>query len=121
MTLKAKEPAPGQADAIIELYTRLAQQPEQDFGSNKGKENAGALGYDEGWLERLPDIVWDSMANRPFADSLADVVISNGSINLSPHKPCVFKEIHRILAPRGRLLFGDMVREGPAEALWVVG
>ncbi len=56
-----------------------------------------------------------SMEQLPFPDSLADVVISNGSINLSPHKPCVFKEIHRILAPGGQLLFADMVREGAAD------
>ncbi len=83
MTLKAKEPASGQADAIIELYTRLAQQPEQDFGWNKGKENARTLGYNEGWLERLPDIVWESAAGvgNPFslgALGSGDVVVDIG-------------------------------------------
>jgi SAM-dependent methyltransferase len=39
-----------------------------------------------------------------------DVVISNGAINLTQDKARVFREIHRILRPGGRLQFADMVR-----------
>ena len=51
------------------LYTELAQYPENDFGWGKGKENARALGYAEEWLDRLPDIVWESAAavGNPFS------------------------------------------------------
>ncbi len=51
------------------LYTELAQHPEKDFGWAKGKENARTLGYDEEWLNRLPDIVWESAAavGNPFS------------------------------------------------------
>jgi SAM-dependent methyltransferase len=50
------------------LYTELAQHPEKDFGWGKGKKNARVLGYDEEWLNRLPDIVWESAAavGNPF-------------------------------------------------------
>ena len=41
-------------------------------------------------------------------------MISNGAINLSPHKPCVFKEVFRILRPAGRFQFADMVRDRAA-------
>ena len=46
----------------------------------------------------------------PLPTASADVVISNGSINLTQDKTAVFREIHRILRPGGRLQFADMVR-----------
>ena len=39
----------------------------------------------------------------PISDSWADVVISNGVINLCVDKPAVFREITRILRPGGRM------------------
>lgn len=47
----------------------------------------------------------------PFADRCFDVVISNGAINLSPEKPLLFKEVHRVLKPGGRLQFADIILE----------
>src|SRR5512147_2024651 len=153
--------------------------------SQREKPHARNLGYDAGWLNDLPDVVWESAAavGNPFSlgsitldetvvdlgcgagidlciaaslvgdrgraigiditpamvdkakkntrllglrnvevhvadiaavpleDACADVVISNGAINLSPHKPCVFKEVFRILRPGGRFQFADMVRD----------
>lgn len=47
----------------------------------------------------------------PYGDASFDVVISNGVINLSPHKQACFEEIHRVLKQGGRLQFADVVLE----------
>lgn len=55
----------------------------------------------------------------PVEDGWADVVISNGVINLCADKQAVFAEIHRVLRPGGVLQFADIAngRPVPIEAM----
>lgn len=49
----------------------------------------------------------------PIEDGWADVVISNGAINLCADKKRIFSEIQRVLRPGGRLQFADIANGKP--------
>lgn len=49
----------------------------------------------------------------PVDDGWADLVISNGVINLCPDKLGVYREVARILRPGGRMTIGDICVEKP--------
>jgi SAM-dependent methyltransferase len=74
---------------------------------DKSRGTAAVLGYEhvefrEGLAEALP-----------VDDGWADVVISNGVINLCPDKRAVFAELHRVLRRGGRLQFADIANGRP--------
>jgi ubiquinone/menaquinone biosynthesis C-methylase UbiE len=79
----------------------------------KSRASAALMGlahveFREGLLEDLP-----------VEDGWADVVISNGVINLCADKKRVFQEIRRVLRPGGRLQFADIAngKAVPASAV----
>lgn len=67
--------------------------------------NASNVEFREGILEQLP-----------VEDGWADVVISNGVINLCADKQVVFSEIRRVLKPGGHLQFADIANGKPVPA-----
>ena len=54
----------------------------------------------------------------PVDDGFADVIISNGVVNLCPDKRAVFAEMLRVLKPGGRIQIGDILvhKEVPQDA-----
>ncbi len=54
----------------------------------------------------------------PVQDHTADVIISNGVVNLCPDKRAVFREMRRVLKPGGRIQVGDILvhKEVPQDA-----
>jgi len=54
----------------------------------------------------------------PLEEASADVIISNGVLNLTPDKSVAFGEVFRVLKRRGRFLYADIiVANEPSEAI----
>ena len=173
--------------AIQDEYAVVAQEPEHGFHFFVGRPLARMLGYDDAWLDGVPEATIASFAGtgNPFSlgtlrpgervvdvgsgggidsliaakmvgpggrvigvdmtpamlakartsassaditnvefregfgeslaveDGWADVVISNGVLNLMPDKDAALREMARVLKPGGRLQIGDILVQKP--------
>jgi SAM-dependent methyltransferase len=74
--------------------------PEMLSRARGAGEEAGLaqVEFRQGYLEQLP-----------VDDAWADVVISNGVVNLCPDKMRAYGEIHRVLKPGGRMQIADIM------------
>ncbi|NIP48542.1 MAG: methyltransferase domain-containing protein [Gammaproteobacteria bacterium] len=84
--------------------TREMLEKARNAASESGFDN---VEFHEAYMEELP-----------VSDGWADVVISNGVLNLTPDKQKVLAEMFRVLRPGGRLQIADIMvdREVPEEA-----
>lgn len=73
--------------------------------SSAAEAGVANVEFREGFMEELP-----------VADAWADVVISNGVLNLTPDKPRVLAEMGRVLKPFGRLQIADILVEKEVSA-----
>ena len=173
--------------AIQDEYAEVARSPQQGFHFHTGRPLARLLGYEEAWLEGIPEGSLESFAGTgnpfslgalqpgqrvvdvgsgagfdsliaarmvgphgqvigvdmtpamlekarrsaasaglanvefregyaetlPVLDSWADVVISNGVLNLAPDKIAALTEMARAMKPGGRLQIGDILVQKP--------
>ncbi len=76
---------------------------------DKAKEHALLAGFSQ------VEVYESDFESIPLEDATADVVISNGAINLSDCKQSVFAEIYRLLKPGGRLYFADIIDTAKAK------
>ena len=173
--------------AIQAEYALVAQEPDRGFHFHTGRPLAALLGYEEAWLEGIPEPTIASFAGTgnpfslgelragehvvdvgsgggidsliaakmvgpagrvigvdmtpamlatarasaaatglanvefregfgealPVEDGWADVVISNGVLNLMPDKDAALREMARVLKSGGRLQLGDILVQKP--------
>jgi SAM-dependent methyltransferase len=74
---------------------------------DKARRAAAELGV------RNVELVEGEAEQLPFPAASFDVVISNGVIDLVPDKDAVFAELHRVLAPGGRIQVADVTIQQP--------
>ena len=94
--IAAKMVAPGGSVIGVDMTPQMVA---------KAREGAVVAGlrnvqFRQGYAEALP-----------IEDAWADVVISNGVLNLTPDKSAALAEMARVLKPGGRLQVGDMLVE----------
>jgi arsenite methyltransferase len=127
-------------DEVRKKYREVAANPDGTYHFHTGRPLAARLGYELAHVGSSGHVVGVDMTEEmlskarrtatsigfdhvefreglaedlPIASRWADVVISNGVINLCADKRVVLREIHRVLRPGGHLKFADIANGRP--------
>ena len=103
-------------DRAVRENVQSAIFPAQHSGPQVDLLNESSCAVDHGHVVD-PDLVFDQKEKAAKhildEDGWADLVISNGVINLCPDKIGVYRQIYRVLRPGGRMTVADICLERP--------
>lgn len=74
-----------------------------DLDTRRLRDEIQSIYAREAGLDNVEVRIGDAMS-LPLEDASADVVISNGVLNLTPDKSVAYREVYRVLRPGGRFL-----------------
>lgn len=86
----------------VDMTPAMLARARQGAAAAGVEAGVGIVEFREGYAEALP-----------VPDGWADVIISNGVLNLMPDKRTALQEMARVLTPSGRLQIGDILVQTP--------